>query len=79
MIIIGFPPFIEKFIRKGGDYMYCKLKDKEVYVFVLKDGIVGSKKIQIKDCTGNYNKDISGKRVRIQCDMARHDECLLNK
>jgi len=58
--------------------MYCKLRDKEVYVFVLKEGIVGSKNIKFKDCTGNY-ENRSGKKVRIPCDKTKHEECLLNK
>jgi|GEM_PF-1676101 len=62
--------------------MYCKLKDKEVFVYVLKDIIIDSNKVQLKDCTGNYKcnyNDIPGKKVYIQCDMIRHEGCLLNK
>lgn len=62
--------------------MYCKLKGKEVYVYVLKESVIGSKKIQFKDCTGNYkcdHKNMLGKKVYEKCDMARHEECLLNK
>jgi len=58
--------------------MYCKLKDREVHLFVLKESKVGVDKIQFKDCTGNYQKNTSGKRVRILCDMFDNDECLLN-
>lgn len=58
--------------------MYCKLKNKEVSVIVPKKGKNDPNKIEFKYCSGNY-RDICGERVRIQCDMAEHEECLLNK
>lgn len=58
--------------------MYCELKNRDVDISVVKEGKVGNKVIQFKDCSGNY-KELGWGTVRLQCEMATHEGCLLKK